>query len=252
MKAHFPARPTLCAADAALVHDLHIISCRHARTRDAERRPGLHGNGRAPGEAGQALPLVVETGLLQTQTPPACAGLSPTLPLHNPTITPFQSVVPRATPARGRGRQEESLRAALLLEQAALCLLRVAPPALRKFSFHMVLVFRMFLFLCFFKCLKCFRMGTGATPPRGAHRVRLRPGPAGPGPCDGGCGLSARGSAAPSRAGLGRSWRCRSKMGGRCSTCARAPGRNVRRTAQAAHAPHVEGRTDGCQPAWCS
>ncbi len=112
--------------------------------------------------------------------------------------------------------------------------------------------FRMFLFLCFFKCLKCFRMGTGATPPRGAHRVRLRPGPAGPGPCDGGCGLSARGSAAPSRAGLGRSWRCRSKMGGRCSTCARAPGRNVRRTAQAAHAPHVEGRTDGCQPAWCS
>ena len=139
MKAHFPARPTLCAADAALVHDLHTISCRHARTRDAERRPGLHGNGRAPGEAGQALPLVVETGLLQTQTPPACAGLSPTLPLHNPTITPFQSVVPRATPARGRGRQEESLRAALLLEQAALCLLRVAPPALRKFSFHMVL-----------------------------------------------------------------------------------------------------------------
>ena len=36
--------------------------------------------------------------------------------------------------------QEEGLRAALLLEQAALCLLRVAPPALRKFAFHMVLV----------------------------------------------------------------------------------------------------------------
>ena len=36
-------------------------------------------------------------------------------------------------------RQEEGLRAALLLEQAALCLLRVAPPALRKFAFHMVL-----------------------------------------------------------------------------------------------------------------
>lgn len=35
--------------------------------------------------------------------------------------------------------QEEGLRAALLLEQAALCLLRVAPPALRKFAFHMVL-----------------------------------------------------------------------------------------------------------------
>ncbi|KAK9825400.1 hypothetical protein WJX81_000447 [Elliptochloris bilobata] len=34
---------------------------------------------------------------------------------------------------------EEGLRAALLLEQAALCLLRVAPPALRKFAFHMVL-----------------------------------------------------------------------------------------------------------------
>ncbi len=36
-------------------------------------------------------------------------------------------------------RQEEGLRAALMLEQAALCLLRASPPALRKFAFHMVL-----------------------------------------------------------------------------------------------------------------
>jgi hypothetical protein len=35
--------------------------------------------------------------------------------------------------------QEENLRAALLLEQAALCLLRVQPPAVRKFAFHLVL-----------------------------------------------------------------------------------------------------------------
>ena len=35
--------------------------------------------------------------------------------------------------------QEENLRAALLLEQAALCLLRMQPPAVRKFAFHMVL-----------------------------------------------------------------------------------------------------------------
>ena len=35
--------------------------------------------------------------------------------------------------------QEENLRAALLLEQAALCLLRVQPPSVRKFAFHMVL-----------------------------------------------------------------------------------------------------------------
>jgi len=136
MKAHFPARSQPCAADAAVVHDLHVTSCRHAHTRDAERRSGMHGNGRAPGEP---LPLVVETGLLQTQPPPVRAGLSPTLPLPNPTVISSQSVVPRVTPARGRGRQEESLRAALLLEQAALCLLRVAPPALHKFSFHMVL-----------------------------------------------------------------------------------------------------------------
>lgn len=35
--------------------------------------------------------------------------------------------------------QEENLRAALLLEQAAFCLLHVAPPHVRKFAFHMVL-----------------------------------------------------------------------------------------------------------------
>ncbi|BDA40386.1 probable trafficking protein particle complex subunit 8 [Coccomyxa sp. Obi] len=35
--------------------------------------------------------------------------------------------------------QEENLRAALLLEQAALCLLRVSPPSVRKYAFHMVL-----------------------------------------------------------------------------------------------------------------
>jgi trafficking protein particle complex subunit 8 len=35
--------------------------------------------------------------------------------------------------------QEENLRAALLLEQAALCLLRITPPHVRKFAFHMVL-----------------------------------------------------------------------------------------------------------------
>lgn len=37
------------------------------------------------------------------------------------------------------GGQEENLRAALLLEQAALCLLRVSPPSVRKYAFHMVL-----------------------------------------------------------------------------------------------------------------
>jgi hypothetical protein len=35
--------------------------------------------------------------------------------------------------------QEENSRAAVLLEQAALCLLRTSPPALRKAAFHMVL-----------------------------------------------------------------------------------------------------------------
>ena len=42
-------------------------------------------------------------------------------------------------PRSWRCTQEENLRAALLLEQAALCLLRVQPPHLRKFAFHMVL-----------------------------------------------------------------------------------------------------------------
>lgn len=35
--------------------------------------------------------------------------------------------------------QEENLRAALLLEQAAWALLRTQPPHARKFAFHMVL-----------------------------------------------------------------------------------------------------------------
>ena len=35
--------------------------------------------------------------------------------------------------------QEENLRAALVLEQAAHCLLRTAPPHVRKYAFHMVL-----------------------------------------------------------------------------------------------------------------
>lgn len=37
------------------------------------------------------------------------------------------------------GRQEDNLRAALLLEQAAFCLLAIQPPHARKFAFHMVL-----------------------------------------------------------------------------------------------------------------
>ena len=35
--------------------------------------------------------------------------------------------------------QEESLCAALLLEQASLCLLHTTPPLVRKFAFHMAL-----------------------------------------------------------------------------------------------------------------
>lgn len=35
--------------------------------------------------------------------------------------------------------QEESARAAVLLEQSALCLLYTSPPSVRKFAFHMVL-----------------------------------------------------------------------------------------------------------------
>ena len=35
--------------------------------------------------------------------------------------------------------QEEPLRAALLLEQAALSLLQMSPPSVRKFAFHLVL-----------------------------------------------------------------------------------------------------------------
>lgn len=34
---------------------------------------------------------------------------------------------------------EDSARAALLLEQSAYCLLRMAPPSVRKFAFHLVL-----------------------------------------------------------------------------------------------------------------
>jgi len=67
MKAHFPARPEPCAADAALVHEMHVAGCRHARTRGAERSPGLRGKGRALGEAGQAPLLAVDTGLLRTR-----------------------------------------------------------------------------------------------------------------------------------------------------------------------------------------
>ena len=39
----------------------------------------------------------------------------------------------------GCGMQEEDGRAAVLLEQAALCLLHKQPPNLRRFSFHFVL-----------------------------------------------------------------------------------------------------------------
>ena len=35
--------------------------------------------------------------------------------------------------------QEENLRAALVLEQAAQCLLHTSPPHVRKYAFHMVL-----------------------------------------------------------------------------------------------------------------
>ena len=35
--------------------------------------------------------------------------------------------------------QEESARAAVLLEQSAYCLLFTSPPSVRKFAFHMVL-----------------------------------------------------------------------------------------------------------------
>jgi hypothetical protein len=35
--------------------------------------------------------------------------------------------------------QEQNLRAAMLLEQSAICYLRAAPPLWRKFGFHMVL-----------------------------------------------------------------------------------------------------------------
>jgi hypothetical protein len=37
------------------------------------------------------------------------------------------------------GLQEENLRAGLLLEQAAYCLLALQPPHVRKFAFHLVL-----------------------------------------------------------------------------------------------------------------
>jgi hypothetical protein len=95
----------------------------------------------------------------------------------------------------------------------------------------------------------CFQMDAGATPPNGAYRVRHPPGGTGPGPGDGGRGLSARGSAASSRAGLGRSWRCRSKMGGRCSTCARAPGRTSDGHAHAA-CVHTAGGSAGRHACW--
>ena len=48
-------------------------------------------------------------------------------------------------PSRSRRRlccaaeQEENLRAALVLEQAAQCLLHTSPPHVRKYAFHMVL-----------------------------------------------------------------------------------------------------------------
>jgi hypothetical protein len=35
--------------------------------------------------------------------------------------------------------QEQNLRAAMLLEQSAICYLRAVPPLWRKFGFHMVL-----------------------------------------------------------------------------------------------------------------
>lgn len=45
----------------------------------------------------------------------------------------------RAAMLKVEGGQGVSLRAGVLLEQAAYCFLRVSPPMLRKYGFHMVL-----------------------------------------------------------------------------------------------------------------
>jgi hypothetical protein len=49
------------------------------------------------------------------------------------------SVLFRAAMLKVEGGQGVSLRAGVLLEQSAYCYLRVSPPMLRKFGFHMVL-----------------------------------------------------------------------------------------------------------------